>query len=168
MDYALDHKGERIYPGDYVRALVMSGNLYKGESRRVREVGLNNDSLKVNGSVLTHHPSNFEVSGRYHPYHHNGVDKRRPKSKYLTNSEKEAQPMLHVAVKLDRLDSYSTIRESLNSNVESVQSMAETDLSVLKERIRMDISNHPDNRWLILSGNVIGEASAPPVTYRQW
>lgn len=36
----------------------------------------------------------------------------------------------------------------------------------LKARLRVRISAHPDEQWLILSGNTIAETASPPVRFR--
>lgn len=94
-------------------------------------------------------------------------DKRHPKRKYMTNSEKEAETMLHLAVRVENGQNYQSIANSVNIK-KFVPTMADITLSALKERIRARINQNPDERWLIVSGNTIAENSAPPVAYRQW
>lgn len=181
MDYALDAYGERIYPGDYVECRTdQYSSIRKGNRARVKEVNgecivLNNPHSPIFKSPYQAY--NFRLAGRYHPYHHNGVDKCRPRNKYKTNSEKEGLPMLHLAIKVPEGWCYEDLAKSITNFGQGNgtlgrslvdQAMADTTASALKERVKARIQRHPDERWLILSGNTIAETTQPPIAFRQW
>lgn len=183
MDYALDRHGARVYPGDYVEVLTdQYFSLRKGARCRVKAVDHDGDCIVLNNKYSPvfdspYRAENFRLSGRYHPFHHGGVDKRHPRDKYLTNSEKGKTNMLHLALKVPEGWNYENLANSITNfgqgngtlGVSLVdQAMADTTASALKERIRARIHHHPDERWLILSGNTIAESAAPPVAFRQW
>lgn len=172
MDYALDKWGDRIYPGDYVQCLT---DQYFSilMNARARVLSVNGDCIVLKNK---HSPTfdspyraeNFRLSGRYHPFHHNGVDKRRPRKEYLTNSEKGNTAMLHVAMLLPEGHNYESLSSLINSVGGLPKSISDTTLSALKERVKADIRLNPEHRWLMLSGNTIAETSAPPIAFRQW
>lgn len=165
-DYALDKFGERIYPGDYIET-------GRGDRRRVTGV----NGYLVASNIGIHRAEHVRLCGRYHPYHHNGVDKRHPRGKYLTNSEKKGTAMLHIAIRVPEGWSYQDFANSIN-NLNGDNSagfptaghkvVADVTLSALKERIKARIHHNPEERWLMLSGNTIAESAAPPIAFRQW
>jgi len=174
-DYAEDKYGNHVYPGDYVQCECTEGLPLANFMSRSRVT-------KVQGTTLTlyngiHYPAKyFRLAGRYHPAHHNGVDKRRPRGKYLTNSEmsatldslaKKEEKMLHIAIRVEESQNYTSIANNINGH-ETFQIMAETSADALKERIRARIKANSEERWVILSGNTIAESSVPPVIFRAW
>lgn len=76
--------------------------------------------------------------------------------------------MLHIAV---RISSYPNLEElvgelvSHNVNTVKLGLMANTSAAVLKEMVRVRVSSNPEERWLICSGNTIGESASPPVRF---
>lgn len=181
-DYAIDAMGNRVYPGDYVRCLVKQYvSLSRGACKRVKAVSGANLILKNDRSPSGEGPyraDNFEISGRYHPYHHGGVDKRRPRNAYLTNTEMAAltkclattekeEIMLHLAVRVEEGQNYNSVANNINAN-ERPSMISDVSASALKEKVRFRINANPLERWLILSGNTIAESAAPPITFRQW
>lgn len=93
-----------------------------------------------------------------------------PKSWGMYGFSKEGIEMLHIAIKLRVGDTYQTIVERLNDNsgIKAYESIADSTPHALKERLKARIAQYPEERWLILSGNVIAETSAPPVSFHQW
>lgn len=168
-DYVLDHYGNRVYPGDYVQCLVDGyASIRLGQRRRVLAVKDGYIILPNNmspRSTSPFRPDRFRLSGRYHPYHHGGVDKRYPRKKYLTNSEKQENAVLHIAVLVKEGDDFAEVAARINDgqNVTMIADRSQTDL---KSRLRQRIQANPDEHWLILSGNTIAEISCPPVRFR--
>lgn len=188
-DYAPDRFGDRIYPGDYVECITDEYFSVKGGARK-RVLAVIGDCIVLNNTSSPtfdspYRATNLRLAGRYHPYH-SGVDKRHPKRKYLTNSEKKGTDMLHLAIRIKDNMNYEALARSINNwNTKDDTNcpagvregapithpnnvMADVTVSALKERIEARINRNPDERWLIVSGNTIAESSAPPVAYRQW
>lgn len=180
-DYAIDRFGDRIYPGDYVECLTDEYSSVKGGARK-RVLAVIDDCIVFNNTSSPtfgspYRATNFRLAGRYHPYH-SGVDKRHPKRKYLTNSEKKGTDMLHLAIRIKENMNYEAlaehVRHSLGPARDDEGLMAATAMlaassnSELKQRVTDRIRLHPDERWLMLSGNTIAEMSAPPIAFRQW
>lgn len=87
----------------------------------------------------------------------------------LQTVPKKETGMLYIALLLGNNTNYNDIAKTINDDTLGTWPvMADTSLDALKERIRNDIRSFPDHRWLILSGGTIGEASSPPVVFRQW
>lgn len=82
--------------------------------------------------------------------------------------------MLYIAVKLPNgigPVNYQSLTDNINTlhrQGHVLDIMAETTESVLKEKIRQDIACNPDNRWLMLHGNILARAEHPPVRFSQW
>lgn len=75
--------------------------------------------------------------------------------------------MLHIAILVGEGQNYTSIANNIGRG-EKPPIMAETSVDALKERVRDNIRQYPSNRWLLLSGNMIAEMSAPPVAFRIW
>lgn len=174
-DYVEDKYGSHVYPGDYVQC-ESKDFLFVNYGQRMRVKWVRDGSITLSNGA-THNARYFRLSGRYHPAHHNGVDKRRPRGEYLTNSEmsavldslaKKEEKMLHIAICVEENQNYNSIVNNINGGHETFQIMAETSADALKERIRARIKANSEERWLIVSGNTIAESSAPPITFRAW
>jgi hypothetical protein len=157
-DYVLDKNGDRVYPGDYVETV-------SGARRRVTAIY----GYHVCTSSGAWRRSEVRLAGRYHPYHHGGIDKRHPRYKYSTNSERKEQmgkAVLYVAVSVHEAQDYELIAAQINQSTHVFGQMASTDYSALKRRIEDRIRNNPSERYLILSGLTVAETTHPPVTFR--
>lgn len=73
--------------------------------------------------------------------------------------------MLHIAVQIDEGQDWNKLADMINDRHRPTM-MAETSASAIKERVRQRVIAYPNERWLILSGNTIGEISSPPVRFR--
>lgn len=176
LDFELDCADQITFPGDYI---CIGIGRSKRVNRRVKQIRPGSFVVKdVDGSddyVLREYAVR---SGRYHPYHHGGVDKRRPRDKYLTPTEKEPTEMLHLAIRVPATWGYQDLANSIN-NFEFGRKQGEgapiTDMTIaatstteLKQRVTDRIRANPDERWLLVSGNNIMEIDSPPVRCRQW
>lgn len=174
IDFVCDTNGNVVFPGDYVQCMtIMYDRIGHGQRGRVAQIV--NGKIKLHGIRSLFDPHRFRLSGRYHPWHHNGVDKRYPREKYETTSEKKGNEMLHVAIKVLEGQNYAEMARMITEHGQGSTSMSFHDnimsdvtLSALKERVKARIHRHPDERWLLLSGNTIAESSAPPIAFRQW
>lgn len=176
--YALDCNGNRVYPGDYVKCEVGGyRNFKRGERRRVISVSMGTIVMR-NGTSPTgtsaYHPGNFTLAGRHHAWH---------KSK----EAQVAKNTLYVAVEIAAHDGdYETMVRRFNGlgttttalgcsqpgssttqGTGTVKLHSETSYEQLQTWLRQRIRANPDERWLILSGTVLAETSAPPVSFRQ-
>ena len=79
--------------------------------------------------------------------------------------------MLHIAIRIANASGteflMATIVEMINEGrtTEHVV-LADQSADGIKQKIRDRIALHPQERWLILSGNTIGELASPPVRFR--
>ena len=79
--------------------------------------------------------------------------------------------MLHIAVRVNNND-YEYIAATINKvngpvpGDFHVTMMADISQDAIKEMVRQRITVDPTERWLILSGNTIGETASPPVRFR--
>lgn len=169
LDFALDRFGERIYPGDYAQCLTDKYYSIR-RNERARVLAVHGECIVLENKLSPalespYRAENFRLAGRYHPYHHNGVDKRHPRKKHLANSEKGVTNMFHIAVRLheEEVSNMVSILQSPDSNpvVYAADSHRE-----LKNKIEAHIGRHPNDKFLIFSANTIAETSAPPVRYR--
>lgn len=137
---------------------------------------IDNDCIKLRnnteyGSSL-YLPSRFKLAGKYNKnpgaYNEFNIPDEIPFTQEKT--------MLHIAIRIGAsggMDTFDLIAAQITaigrgtttlSLVDSV--MADTSAEGLKGRIRSRISVHSDEKWLILSGNTIGEIAEPPVRFR--
>lgn len=77
---------------------------------------------------------------------------------------KKEKVMLHIAVMYETGQSLDNLGKMILAGTAAM--FVDTSADVLKERVRFDIMNFPDHRWLILSANTIGEIASPPVRFR--
>lgn len=156
-----DNDGQLLTVGDYVRRVDSRYLHYvgwaQGESRRILDVDgdkiiLNNPRSPYGTSY--YHAENFVIS-----------NKRRAKQ------EAPMAAMLHIAVRVDNND-YDYIAATINAINGPVPSdlrvsmMADISQDGIKEKVRQRVVAYPTERWLILSGNTIGETASPPVRFR--
>lgn len=179
IDFELDYSNCPVFIGDYVR------ERRSGVNKRVTSVS---PGMFHASGFRPMRASDCQLAGRYHPFHHNGVDKRHPSDKYTTPSEKETRAMrekyatqnekgnhtmLHIAIRVPDGWGYPELVNSINHN-DSAQpdgghkTIAAANTTELKTRVTDRIRSHPDERWLLLSGNNIMEIDSPPVRCRQW
>lgn len=165
LEYTHDALGQIIKPGDWVARANEFSN-YKGwergEAREVRKImGFPNGADRI---TMRNPRSQFGTSD-YHA--HNFVLVRKGKEPMC-----EKKNTLHVAIEVGN-SSYADIAGALNTptsaNISSltfgVSILADVSGDILKARIEQRIRAKPTERWLILSGTVIGEISAPPVRF---
>lgn len=171
LDFELDCANQIVFPGDYIR-IEIGRRRYM--NRRVLQVRPGSFVIKDKEGQDSHTPREYTVrSGRYHPYHHGGKDKRHPRDKYLTPTEKENIKMLHLAIRVPETWGYTDIINSIN-NAEATQpsgghkTIAALNTTELKQRVTDRIRANPEERWLLVSGNNIMEIDSPPVRCRQW
>jgi hypothetical protein len=178
-DYGVDRFGFTVRNGDYIQFLEPHVTLSRvvineGSRRRVQDMA--NGFVEV--YVDSKHPDDpylttlvpinrVKLCGRQSP----GF-RKNPKR----HLEKEA-PMLYLAVLLPNQDAvgYQVIADEINntyvnngSDSFGLKTIADTSQSALKEKVRQDIANNPDHRWLMLSGNILARAEHPPVRFSQW
>lgn len=181
-DYLLDKNGDAVFPGDYVKVTVPSSHRPRRTiNRRVKYI--HNGCFYIRGededTVAVAEPDITVRVGRYHPYHHGGKDKRHPRDKYLTPTEKENTEMLHLAIRVPETWGYADIINSINNFgngsgkmgeqfFHGVGAIAASNTTELKQRVTDRIRANPDERWLLLSGNNVMEIDSPPVRCRQW
>lgn len=157
--YTFDRNGNRVYPGDYVKCGAKGYlGLKVGERRRVISVSMDtlimrNDHSPTGSSA--YQPRNFTLAERHHPWH-----KQNKEAQVAKNT-------LYVALEIGDL-SYEQVAELANgAKPNGSRAMwADTSFESLKARLNQRIRSFPDERWLILSGTVLAETSAPPVTFR--
>lgn len=176
-NYALDCDGMRVYPGDYVECV---NGQYRGfpigSRRRVKKVS--NDTLIMRNSYSptgdsAYQPRNFTLAERHHAWH---------KSK----EAKVAKNTLYVAVEIaTHGNDYETMARRFNDmgvattalgcenvgvataqGTGFVKVRSDTSFEALKAWLNQRIRANPDERWLILSGTVLAETFAPPVSFR--
>ncbi len=157
--YVTDFMGDRIYVGDYVECRIDHyASIRRGERRRVQAIEDGNVVLNNNGSpygTSQYRVCNFKLAGRHHAWHYN--------HKEADNMPKNT---LYAALEIGDL-SYEQCAAMANSEQNRLRCMrADTSFASLKEWINQRIRANPDERWLILSGTVLAEISAPPVTFR--
>lgn len=78
---------------------------------------------------------------------------------------------LHIAVQISDSGNeefgYDYIADHINDlKFSHLAMMAETSGEKLKSRVGERVNRHPEERWLILSGHILAEISAPPVRFR--
>lgn len=72
--------------------------------------------------------------------------------------------MLHIAVRMTiNADLVAFINDELSTKPPV---MAGRTKEEIQERIRARLAQYPDEKWLICSGNTIGERADPPVRFR--
>lgn len=152
--FLLDNSGERIYVGDYVQCKARYYDSLKyNERRRVQAIQdgclvLNNTTSPIGTSLFR--ADRFRLAGRYHGWHR--------------NSKQETTTMIHIAVLwTPGLDMVAVIN-GVSHNSSTL--LAGHTKEEIQERIRTRLSQYPDEKWLICSGNTIGERADPPVRFR--
>lgn len=155
MQYVLDRDGRRVYPGDYVKcATIQYTSINKDERRRVQRIEDGNIVLINHISpygTSPYNPRNFTIHARYQKPH---------------MYEQKETPMLHIAIELRNNASFEDMASFLRHASSPPVILADTSQSALKERIKARLASYPDEKWLILSGNTIGERAEPPVRFR--
>ena len=171
------YDGNDIAPGDYVELaadhMVKDGRRIKAGSRR-RVQSFNDGS--------THAALFINSKDGQNPWVCTWVPltilRRTGKQRYLftrhheVTMEKDTE-MLYVAVKLPNNEvavNYQIMANHFNDlNAYAFpEVMADTNENALKEKVRQDIARNPDNRWLMLHGNILARAEHPPVRFSQW
>lgn len=81
--------------------------------------------------------------------------------------------MLHLAIRIKTkaidYQNYQVLATYTNNEgVGAEDILAATSDTILRERVAARINKFPEERWLILQGNVVAETSAPPVNFRTW
>ncbi len=173
----IDANGNVLYPGDYVMFIDAYGGagwqIGGGKRRRIQnirdgmlEVFLNSNSQFDPYKTVTVPASAVRIAGRQNK----GFVPRS------ANYYQKEQDMLYVAIKLFNDANYKRIADQINmayqnegkSDTFGPSMMADVSQEVLKEKIRQDIARHPDNRWLVLHGNLLAHSEHPPVRFSQW
>lgn len=150
-----------MFAGDYVECLVDTyASVRRGERRRIQ---------KIEGDfiVLKNHLSSYGTS-TYRPSNFRRVSQHA--------KEHKETPMLHIAVRINDMsigDIHAYISEygmrvyDSNSAVGTpIPMVVDTSAQSLKNKVAERIKVRPEERWLILSANTIGEISTPPVVFR--
>ncbi len=151
-----DKHGLPVYRGDYVKCMVSH---FKGidynENRRVQEV-------LADGKIVLRNNYSPVGTSPYDPINFVRITKHNKAHK-----ENNVANMLHMAIMINGV-TYEEIAHAASKGVflEPSKVMADTSADAIKEKIRVRISAHPEERWLILSGNTIGEIASPPVRFR--
>lgn len=147
--------------GDVVECISTGYMSVKPGQRRVvratRDLGGSNYHI-----LLDNNYSPIEGQSWFLAYNFKLV-KRRPKV---------AAKTLHIAVKLSDAGNeemgFGYIADAINDLKSSshVSMMAETSGEKIRSRVEGRVRAFPEERWLILSGNILGEIAAPPVRFR--
>lgn len=147
----LDCNGDPIYVGDYVECLHPAySSLPLGAHRRVQAII--DGSIKLRNSIYgasVYRPDRFRRATRHNKAH--------------WVEDQETTTMFHIAIRWSPdLDMVEVVMSTSNNQ----NLLAGRTKEEIQERIRTRLSQHPDEKWLICSGNTIGERADPPVRFR--
>ena len=177
------YDGKDIAPGDYVE---LSVDHISKDGRRIK-CGSKRRVQSFNGE-LTHVALFIDSNDKNHPWvctwvplsivRRTGKQRHRFTRYREVTMEKDTE-MLYVAIKLPNNEiavNYQIISDHINNTWQSngtsdtfgPSMMSDTNESALKEKVRQDIARNPDNRWLMLHGNILARAEHPPVRFSQW
>lgn len=167
LDCVFGADGFPIRPGDMVRPVVDKYYWRPSETRKVIKVMQPDD---IHGARLTAvNPSSPYGTSDYTAGNFVVTRKSRHKNafqQYEELSNMASPRTVNVAYEIGNM-TYDQVIAAINDGVFPVASvMANTSAEALKERIRQRIQSYPTERWIICSGTVIGEISAPPVRFR--
>lgn len=172
--FVLDCSGNRVYEGDLVRCVTSYLSVLKGEVKRIIRVEEPNivlaNALSPIGTSI-YRPDNFRLERANSQSHRN--QELRQMVDYVHAKDK---PVLHIAVRLDdsslgtfieRIYKFGLARPTnLTGSGAPVGMLINANADALKNEIRARIRIDNTEKWLILSGNTIGEIAEQPVRFR--
>jgi len=151
-DRIFDCDGKPMYVGDYVECRTDGyPSMPMGQRRRIQEI--------VNGCIVLANNTEYGYSN-YTPTNFRRASQHSPQHK------KEQKVMLHIAIRTTPNFDYAALAIALNDVTAPIHFLADTSQDALKEKLRVRIGLHPDEKWLILSGNTIAEMASPPIRFR--
>lgn len=176
-----DAHGVELLPGDWVRSLYPYVHIKAGSLHEVYAT----DNTCVTLKYKCYWRGNSYDEGRFKAINFEKVEynslRPPPIDAGAINYARcpitvicEGQPqtkesvMLHIAVRISGNRSLEEIvRELISHNVNAIELglMANTSAAVIKEMVRVRINRNPEERWLICSGNTIGESASPPIRF---
>lgn len=169
-----DTHGNEIRPGDWVRSLYPYIHLKQGSLWRV----MGTDNTCVHLQYKCYWRGNEYDENRFKGINFELVcppltsePEKREAAPYTAINQPQTKEsiMLHIAVRISGTGETRSLAEivtdinHLDGNVKWL--MADTSADTLKTRIRERIRTFPEERWLICSGNTIGESASPPVRF---
>lgn len=148
---AYDCLGRPVYPGDYVECTVHQYmSMSMGDRRRVKAI--QDGNFVLNNDLSPRGTSCFRASNFRRVSQH-------------AREHKQEKSMLHIAVLM--VPSVDLVDHINNTSTRQQPPMfAGRTKEEIQERIRARLSEYPDEKWLICSGNTIGERADPPVRFR--
>lgn len=149
--------GDFPQKGDIVRCVSTA---YTGVRRGDKRVVLDVDDGCI---LLWNEQSPHNKKSPYKASSFELVSRAAPYQQLVTQGEKKMAQYIHVAILTDGDGfSWSELAKQINSNVVDFDMMADTDGTVLKERLKARIEHNPDEVWIMLGGHTIASGKRRP------